>query len=102
MVRDEAPSATIGGFNGIRNVTALKSARRTSPGLISGNGPTSLVAAEIHPGLKASGHLRRLAALQYSSCVPRRFEKNITLDQWVVGLAWNPAAAVAANFGQLA
>jgi len=38
MAGDEAPAATIGGFNGKGNVTALKSK----------SGPASLVAAEIH------------------------------------------------------
>jgi hypothetical protein len=38
MVGDEAPAATIGGFNGKGNATALKSE----------SGPASLVAAEIH------------------------------------------------------
>jgi hypothetical protein len=32
MVRDEAPAATIGGFNGIGSVTALRSARLASAG----------------------------------------------------------------------
>jgi hypothetical protein len=35
MVRDEAPAATIGGFNGKRNVTARKSVRLEAPGSIS-------------------------------------------------------------------
>jgi hypothetical protein len=55
MVRDEAPAATTGGFNGKRNVTARKSVRLEAPGQFLRSGPTSLVAAEIHLGLKASG-----------------------------------------------
>jgi hypothetical protein len=35
MVRDEAPAATIGGFNGIGNVTARKSAQVANTGTIS-------------------------------------------------------------------
>jgi hypothetical protein len=58
MVGDEAPAATAGGVNGIGNVTAPKSTQAQGlPGSIPGNGPTSLVAAEIHLGLKANGHL---------------------------------------------
>jgi hypothetical protein len=71
MVRDEAPAATTGGVNEIGNATARKSARLRSAGFnFQESGPTSLVAAEIHLGLIASGRLRRLAALQHSSCVP--------------------------------
>jgi hypothetical protein len=55
MGRDEAPAATIGGVNGKRNVTALKSARRESAGFDVGSGPTSLVAAEIHLGRMPAG-----------------------------------------------
>ncbi len=54
MVRDEAPAATIGGFNGIGNTTARKSIRLT-PVQFPGSGPTSLVAAEIHLGRRPAG-----------------------------------------------
>jgi hypothetical protein len=51
MMRDEAPAATIGGFNGKGNVdrTEIGSAakRRVQ---FPGSSPTSLVAAEIHLG----------------------------------------------------
>jgi hypothetical protein len=73
MVRDEAPAATIGGVNGIRESDRAEIGSATSAGFNSQeSGPTSLVAAEIHLGLKASRHLRRLAALQHSSYVPCR------------------------------
>jgi len=73
MVRDEAPAATIGGVNGIRESDRAEIGPAASGGFqFLRSGPTSLVAAEIHLGLKASGHLRRLAALQHSSCVPCR------------------------------
>jgi hypothetical protein len=56
MVDDEAPAATIGGFNEKRNVTELKSGRPAKRRLqFLGNGPTSLVAAEVHLGPEASG-----------------------------------------------
>jgi hypothetical protein len=55
MVCDEAPAATIGGFNGKRNVTARKSVGWERRVQFLRSGPTSLVAAEIHLGLKASG-----------------------------------------------
>jgi hypothetical protein len=80
MACDEAPAATIGGVNGIGNMTALN--RLGLPaGIDIRSGPTSLVAAEIHLGRRASGHLRRLAALQHSSCVPSRRLKKITANQ---------------------
>jgi hypothetical protein len=69
MVRDEAPAATMGGVNG-NEIDRAKTDSAEEAGSIPGRGPFSFVAAEIHPGLKASGHLRRLDALQHSSCVP--------------------------------
>jgi len=54
MVRDEAPAATFRGSTK-GNVTAWKSVRPRWPGLLPGNGPTSLVAAEIHLGRKPAG-----------------------------------------------
>jgi hypothetical protein len=56
MVCDEAPAATTGGFNGIGNATARKSARLAKRRFnFHGSGPTSLVAAEIHLGRKPAG-----------------------------------------------
>jgi hypothetical protein len=56
MVCDAAPAATTGGFNGIVNVTARKSAWLAKRRLNSHEGgPISLVAAEIHPGRKPAG-----------------------------------------------
>jgi hypothetical protein len=72
MVRDEAPAATTGGFNGIRNVTAGKSVRRAIAGSISAGGPTSLVAAEIHLGRRPAGiHAGRLHCSIQVACHPQ-------------------------------
>jgi hypothetical protein len=54
MARDEAPAATTGGPTKV-NLTARKSVRLREPGFIPGNGPTSLVAAEIHLGRRPAG-----------------------------------------------
>jgi hypothetical protein len=51
MVCDEAPAATIGGFNEKGDATTLKLARHAARRVqISKAGPISLVAAEIHLG----------------------------------------------------
>src|SRR6476659_5089040 len=56
MMRDEAPAATTRGVNRIRNSTARKSVRpRAEPAQSLRSGPTSFVAAEIHPGLEPAG-----------------------------------------------
>jgi hypothetical protein len=55
MVGDEAPAATIGGFNGKGRVTAPKSSRLEAPAQFPRSGPTSLVAAEIHLGRQPAG-----------------------------------------------
>jgi hypothetical protein len=54
MVRDEAPAATIGGFNE-RECDRAEIGPADQAGSIPGNGPTSLVAAEIHLGRKPAG-----------------------------------------------
>jgi len=54
MMRDEAPAATIGGFNG-RECDRAETGSAKGAGSIPGNGPTSLVAAEIHLGRKPAG-----------------------------------------------
>jgi hypothetical protein len=55
MVRDEAPAATTGGVNENGNATALEIGSAQAPGFQSKNGPTSLVAAEIHLGRRPAG-----------------------------------------------
>jgi hypothetical protein len=54
MVRDEAPAATHGGVKELL-ATALKSARPWAGLRFQASGPTSFVAAEIHPGLEPAG-----------------------------------------------
>jgi hypothetical protein len=56
MVRDEAPAATIGGVNGMRESdrAEISSAGKRRVQFLR-SGPTSLVAAEIHLGLKPAG-----------------------------------------------
>jgi hypothetical protein len=54
MVRDEAPAATIGGFNG-KGCDRLEVGSAKVPGFNPGNGPTSFVAAEIHLGHRPAG-----------------------------------------------
>jgi hypothetical protein len=56
MVRDEAPAATIGGVNGIKESdrAEIGSAGKRRVQFLR-SGPTSLVAAEIHLGLKPAG-----------------------------------------------
>jgi hypothetical protein len=99
MVRDEAPAATFRGVNeresdraeiGFGWVSRLNFRKRSGQPRCCGNPSWTL----------ASGHLRRLAALQHSSCVPSRFEIEIVLNQQVTGLTWNLAVARAVNFGQ--
>jgi hypothetical protein len=59
MAGDDAPAATIGGYNGKGKVTAQKSIQRQAPARFSKvRGPTSLVAAEIH-----LGHSQRASAM---------------------------------------
>jgi hypothetical protein len=55
MVRDEAPAATICGFNGKGKLTAPISIQRQAPARFSRCGPISLVAAEIHLGHRPAG-----------------------------------------------
>jgi hypothetical protein len=57
MVRDEAPAATIGGFNGNEEYDRAEIGSARSRVQFRRSGPTSFVAAEIHPGLKTSGFL---------------------------------------------
>jgi hypothetical protein len=52
MVLDEAPAATTGGFNGKGDVDRGNRPGLKLPGHFRRNGPTSLVAAEIHLGCK--------------------------------------------------
>jgi hypothetical protein len=54
MACDEAPAATIGGVNE-SECDRVETGSAARAGSISGSGPTSLVAAEIHLGLGASG-----------------------------------------------
>jgi hypothetical protein len=54
MVRDEAPAATTGGFNE-RECDRAEISSAEIAGLDSRDGPTSLVAAEIHLGRRPAG-----------------------------------------------
>jgi hypothetical protein len=53
-MRDEAPAATTGGFNG-KECDRTGIAPAGIAGLIHRSGPISLVAAEIHLGLRPAG-----------------------------------------------
>ncbi|WFU13562.1 hypothetical protein [Bradyrhizobium sp. CB3481] len=75
-MRDEAPAATAGGVNE-RERPLGKSIRRRRRTAFLASGPASFVAAEIHLGHRSAGFSDEPTALQHSSCVPERLDKNI-------------------------
>jgi hypothetical protein len=98
MVRDEAPAATIGGFNE-REFDRAEISSTGIADLDSRDGPTSLVAAEIHLGRPAGICGGWLHCNIQVACHPASRNKSMKY-QYVVGFSRSRIGAAAANFGQ--